>query len=257
MLAPAWSANAGIVFATGTDLTGSSKMLALPTARLEYSAGDHQQFSFWYTPKLQLTSYDEWIRMNPYFSREIAVTPERVPINLGIGFTTDQDIVQVNAGISFSQWSNKAMVLADSGKLWLDFVKAMQTRFEINAGVQPSQTVRIKFSGLIQPTYEDGSSDQLPMTPLIKTTAKLEYDFPKPVTAWASVNYWSEQNTDSLATRTLDGTVLLNIGASTTMIPKVALSASINNLLGSSYYWWEGYKAPGLQILLEAKVNLK
>ncbi len=257
MLSPFWSATGGILFSNGGDVEGGSKTLALPTLTLEYLAGDHQSFYFSWNPAMTLTSYDAWVRANPYLIGELDLSPERMPVSAGVGYKTDQSTVQVDAGLWYSQYSNKAVVLAENNRIALGYVKANQTRLETRIVIHPVPAVRLNVGGSIQPSYADGSTNQLPMIPLVKMTTGLEYTFPKPFTLRASIDYWSSQNIDLQATRSLDGVALINVGASTTLVPRMALSATVKNLLGTAYYWWEGYKAPGIQFFLEAKVNLK
>ena len=269
-LTDAWSAEGGLVIADGSDLLGSERTIALPTAKVQWDSDDRQQFSFFWMPGMQLNSYDYWTRYNPYLMREINLEPERIPVNLGITYSITKQSITFDASVSFTQFSNKGVILGSSslyklsipaynvnGNLWLEYVEANQTRFELSALYRQSDNFRVNLSGLVEPTYATGSSDQLPMTPLLKMNVKAEYDLPKPVTLWASLEMWSEQNVDLMATRTLDGAVLLNAGASTTIVPRTLISASLHNLLGMSYAWWAGYQAPGFQFSLEAKVNLK
>lgn len=256
-LSPKWNADLGIVLADGSDIQGASKTLIMPTVALDWNMNEMQAFTIWWRPSMQLQSYDSWTRFNPYLALEFTLQPERTSINLGVNYSLKESLYTVGASLSFSQSTNKAITLADSGRLRLDFVEATQTKFELDGSFLPTTFYRIHFSGTIQPTYESGSSEQLVMTPLILFNGTFEYDFPKPVTARVGVDFASNQNIDRMAARTIDGRFLLNIGASTTIIPRSLLSASIKNLLGVSYDWWERYPASGLQFLLEAKVNLR
>ncbi|MBI5216987.1 MAG: TonB-dependent receptor [Ignavibacteriae bacterium] len=256
-ISSSWTTTLGVLFADGSDVLGTSRSLLLPTATLEWNIKQEQQLRFWWKPEMRLTSYDEQVRMNPYLLREIGLQPERTPVNVGATFSTSQNVYSVEAGISFALTSNKAITLADSGRVWLDFVEATQTKFELRGQLKPSESFRLHASGIVQPTFESGSSGQLPMIPLVKFQAKGEYDLKQPLTLWASLDYQSVRNADSAATRQLDGALLLGIGASTTLVPRTSLSLSVNNLLDTKYDWWYWYAAPGIQFSLEAKVNLR
>ncbi len=256
-ISSSWMTTLGVTFADGSDVLGTSRSLFLPTATLEWNIKQEQQLRFWWKPEMRLTSYDEQIRMNPYFLREIGLQPERTPVNIGATFSTSHDAYTIEAGISFAQISNKAITLADSGKIWLDFIEATQTKFELRGQLKPSDGFRLYASGVVQPTFESGSSEQLSMIPLFKLQAKGEYDLKQQFSLWGSLDYQSVRNVDSAATRQLDGTLLLGIGASTTIVPRTSLSLSVNNLLDTKYDWWYWYPAPGIQFSLDAKVNLR
>ncbi|TAK62045.1 MAG: hypothetical protein EPO24_05280, partial [Bacteroidetes bacterium] len=180
-LASAWNVSAGVLFANGTDLTGTSRTLAMPTTELEWTLSERQQFSFWWKPTMYLNSYDHWIRFNPYFNRSIALEPEHVPINLGVSYAVFESRLTAEATFSFSRYSNKAVITgfgewntsvspppttwAASRDLWLEYYEANQTKFELHTSYKPVDNATLRFTGVLQPTYADGSSDQLPMTP--------------------------------------------------------------------------------------------
>ncbi len=280
-LAEIWSATLGFVFNNGSDYAGTTRTLALPTASIEWKSGNEQYVTFWWRPKMQMNSYDYWTAYNPYLFRELPLQPEREPINLGVSFAMSTQMFNINASLSYSEFSNKSVIIhplqedslpapslsASSNRaLLLTYFEASQTRFEINAVYKPTEKLRLSLLGCVQPTYATGLNDQLPMTPLITVNAKIEYDLPKLITLWASVDSWSNQNAILSTTTTLlystqpttiDGAALLNIGASTTIVPRTELSVFIHNVLDQSYDWWANYRAPGLQFSLEAKVNLK
>ncbi|MBI3194739.1 MAG: TonB-dependent receptor, partial [Ignavibacteriae bacterium] len=256
-ISSSWMTTLGVIFADGSDILGTSRSLFIPTANLEWNINQQRQLRLWWKPEISLSSFDEHIRINPYLVREMNVQPERSPINIGATFSTSHDAYSIEASLSFTQTSNKAITLADSGRIWLDFVEATQTKFELSGQLKPSEDFRLHASGIVQPTFESGSSEQLPMIPLVKFQAKGEYDLKQQFTLWASLDYQSIRNADSAATRQLDGALLLGIGASTTFVPRTTLSLSVNNLLDTKYDWWYWYPAQGIQFSLEAKVNLR
>ncbi|GEM_PF-2050412 len=279
-VADAWSATLGFVFNDGSDYAGTTRTIALPTASLEWKSGNDKQFTFWWKPKMQMNTYDDWIAYNPYLFRELPIQPERIPINLGVSFAMSTQLLDVSANVSYAEYSNKSVIVgtpqiaepASSTSinslqaLLLTYAEANQTKFEINATYKPVEKFNINFSGCIQPTFATGESDQLPMTPLFMVNSKIAYELPKPITLWAGIETWGNRNvvypaiassfSNSVST-TIDGVALLNIGASTTIVPRTELSASVRNLLDLTYDWWANYPAPGLQFSIQAKVNLK
>jgi outer membrane cobalamin receptor len=71
------------------------------------------------------------------------------------------------------------------------------------------------------------------------------------------VEYWSRRNVDLAGAATLGDVVLVGVGASTHAIARTVLSFEVANLFNTAYEWWGGYIAPGRQLMLNAKVNLK
>jgi hypothetical protein len=284
-----WSTDLGLMYADGSGILYDNRTgytLFMPTASLLWNLGNQRQLSFWWKPTMLQNSYDDWARINPYLSREINLEPDAVPINLGISFSMVSRYITAEASLSYSQHHGKTAITGwgqynstlypnpfDKGELWLESYSSNQTLLEVNATYKPIENVKTEFSGIIQPTYSTGNGEQLPMVPLVGLKGKAEYVFLKPLVVWTSFDYRSTQNVmlpgtrwryhpnDStvitLTDRTIDGAFLLNIGASTTIVPKTILTFSIYNLLGVSYEWWADYPAPGLRFSLEAKVNLR
>ena len=116
---------------------------------------------------------------------------------------------------------------------------------------------RSKFSGNIQPAFENGSTRQLPMIPIAQVAGRGEVDLSIPLTLWSSVEYWSKENIDLSGTESLADRVLMGVGASSHAISKMMLSLEISNLFNTAYEWWSRYPAPGRQFMLNAKVNLR
>jgi outer membrane cobalamin receptor len=88
------------------------------------------------------------------------------------------------------------------------------------------------------------------MAPAVRLQTRGEWTLSLPVTIWSSVEYTGPRNIDRSGTRRLNSYVLLNLGGTSTIIPSTWLSLEVSNLLGTSYEWWNGYRAPGTTVSL-------
>jgi hypothetical protein len=256
-LFPKWYLNAGAGYFGGTGSDGASRSLFLPFASVKWTLDNDRVVSFWYKPEMRLASYRSLFRQNPYLSREVAIRPERVPLNVGSTFWYNSNFISIELEGSITNSSNKAVTLADSGTIWLQYVDANVFTLRANGTMKLADNLKLNLAGLIQPSFEEGESTQLPMIPVIELGGRAEYTFGFPCTAWSSLEYWADQNVDMKATKTIDGRLLLGLGASTDAIPRTVLSLEISNLLDVNYEWWSGYSAPGISMMLNAKVNIR
>ncbi|HLF14117.1 MAG TPA: hypothetical protein VI932_04440, partial [Bacteroidota bacterium] len=71
-----------------------------------------------------------------------------------------------------------------------------------------------------------------------------------------AARYWSTQNTGRGGSASIGGAFVLDAGVSTTLVPRVLLSAGVRNLLDKQYQWWSAYPARGMDLYLTAKARL-
>lgn len=254
-----WFLSVGGRINSGSASDGGSRSLVAPFASARWQLDADRQVTFWLKPEMRLPTYNDYIGQNPYLVREIVLRPERTPFNLGGSFWFNSDRFSIEVLGSFAKTSDRSVTLADdSGRIRLHYVEASIFSVQANGMVQPLRTARIKFTGSIQPAYEDGQSTQLPMTPLVRVGGRGEIDLKLPLTLWSAVEYTSKQNVDLAGTsRPIGDRVLVDIGASTNFVPKTVLSLEVANVFNTAYEWWRSYIAPGRRVTLEAKVNMR
>ena len=257
LLTDKWSLQVGGEYQNGSGSDGGGNSLIAPFAVVKWELDRDRAMSIWFKPEMSLESYSDKTIRNPYFVREIMLHPERTWFNLGGTFWYNSQIFSLEVNGAFAKSTNKGITLADSGKLYSAFVDASQFTARADGSVKPLDNTRLTFTGIIQPSFEDGKSRQLPMIPFIQLAARGELTLNIPLSLWSSVEFWNEQYVDMAGSKTLDERILLNIGAASSIIPRTVLSLEIANLLNHSYEWWGGYKAPNRTIKLEAKVNFQ
>jgi hypothetical protein len=250
--------HAGAIYHRGSDNTGQSQSLLAPTAIVQWEADQDREWSFWFEPEIHLMTYDEHVQENPYFTREIAIRPERKPVRFGTTLVYKDRVLSATLSGAFTHSTNRNVTVADSsGRITLEGVAADQFTAQADGTLYASTGARIKFSGVFQPGHEIGTSVQLPMVPIVRVLGRGELDLHSPVTLWSSVEYWSRRHIDRAGTNSLGDVVLVGAGVSTDAIPRTVLSFEIANLFNTSYRWWNGYVAPGRQLTLDARVNLR
>ena len=255
--APAWIIEAGGKFARGEDNLGGERTLVTPFGSGRLTLDSTFSISVWFKPEMLFTSYDDYLKKIPYLVREFTVAPERQPVALGSSFFYNNGPLSLEVRGSFTQFTNAAVAIADSGRIYLEYLDATKTSFDVEGALQLTNISRILFSGSVVGAYEKDSSSQLPMVPAVHLTGKWETDFRIPVKAWSSVEYLSKRNIDRAGTQSLGNVFLVNAGASTSVIPKIVIAGEIQNLFDVGYEWWNGYPAPGIQFNVTAKFNLQ
>ena len=253
-----WFVHAGALYQNGSGSDGSNTMLVAPTAILQWEASEDREWLFWFQPELHLSTYDEHVRENPYLVREIALRPEKRPVHLGSSLSYKNEDLSLRLSGSFTHSTDRDVALADSGgRIGLAYIDADQVVAEASGMFNPSSGLRVKFSGTLQPGHETGTSVQLPMVPIVQLRSRGEVDPTATLTVWSSLEYWSRRNVDRSGDRTLGDVVQLGCGVSTRAVPRTVFSLEITNLFNAGYEWWSGYSAPGRQLMLDAKINLR
>lgn len=252
-----WSIDLGGKYDGGSGSDGESRMIISPYGEVQWELDHDRKLSFWLRPEMTLETYSDKFTSNPYFIREIGIRPERKPINFGSTLWYNAGIISLEVRGSLAKTSNTAIPIADSGKIILDYVDASKLTIRANGIVRLESGMMLSLFGLFQPSYEDGTTTQLPMVPVAQLGARGEFSFHTPITLWSSLEYWSKQNVDRAGSKIIGDHVLMSLGVSTNVIPKTVLSAEVTNLFDTSYEWWSSYRAPGIRIMINARVNLQ
>ncbi len=248
---------AGAKYDGGTGSNGESRSIIAPYGEAEWDIDRDRRINFWISPEMSLETFSDYTTRNPYLISEIAIQPERKPVNFGGTFWYNNGPVSLEVHGSFAKTTNTGVFIADTGRISVKYVDASKASVRANATLRLESGIILSLFGHLQPAYEDGTTTQLPMVPLAQLGARGELSFNTPFTAWSSVEYWSKQNIDLAGTRTIGDHLILSGGASTHIIPKVVISAELTNLLNTSYDWWDAFPAPGTRFVVKAKVNLQ
>ncbi len=247
----------GGLYQHGSDSQGADHTLIAPTAEVTWEADRDRVWSFWYRPAIRLQGYDELSAGNPYLIREIVIKPERDPLNLGSSLLFNSDVLSVRFEGSYAHTNDQRVEIADSGRIRLDYVDADRVTLGATGTLTVTDELALHFSGRIQPARAHDSSVQLPMLPLAYADGRLQYDLPAPFTVWSELEYTSRRNVNLSGDKTLNDAVLLHGGVSTHVIPRTSLSFRIKNIFNTAFQHWDGYSAPGREMMVEAKVNLQ
>lgn len=248
---------AGARYAGGSNSAGGSRSLLAPLGRITWEIDDGRSFSVWFEPRMILQSYDDHVRLNPYLVREIVLQPERQIVRYGGSFWSNRGILTLALHAEFAKGSGRSLTIADSGRIRLESADVFQTSVGAEGTLRPSARARIRFFGTLQPSFEDGSSTQLPMVPVLKFGGTGEIDLLPAVTVWSSVDYSSKRNIDRLGTRTIGDVVLFGAGATASVLSRAVLSFEAANVFNSSDSWWEGFPAPGRSFTFGAKLRIQ
>jgi hypothetical protein len=252
-----WLLYFGGLYASGSDTSGSAKSILSPMGILKWNIDRGSELSFWFQPEMKLAGYAEFFNRIPYLVREINLRPERTPIGFGSAYRYTSELYSLELRGVFSKVLDKSVIIADSGFIQINYVNAYSSSVQFQGTLKPKERTSLSVFAVINPSYEIGKSNQLPMMPLVRVKVRGEYSFQFPVKVWTDVEYFSRQNTDLEGKKpTLTDAMLFGVGASATYIPRTVLSLEISNILNTKYYWWERYKAPGIQFLLSAQVNV-
>lgn len=248
-----WSGVFQLRYAHGTHSDGGSATLLSPAAHLRWRMANILWTSFWFEPSLNIGSWINSFEKIPYLIANVTVRHERVPIHLGASVQMKTSVIDVGGRVSVIGTSDTPIPIADSGVIRLEYVKTQQMLMGITATTDVTERARVIASANFNYARENGKSSQLAMTPSVRFQTRAEWTFSFPVTIWSSLEYTGPRNVDRDGAKALEGYILLNVGASSTAVPSTLLSLEVNNLLGTTYEWWKGYRAPGATVALKVQ----
>ncbi len=245
------------IFQHASASDGTDRSLIAPDAVVSWEADKDRTWSFWFSPELSLEGYDELLRANPYLVREILMKPRSSPVRFGSTLRYNSAGISFELEGSYAHSNDYGVELADSGRIRLGYVDADVLKIGANGTITFTDPLVLQLNGAIQPARAKSDNSQLPMTPLARIGARLQYDAPIRITFWSAGNYTSKRNVDIGGSRTLRDAVLFDAGVSTHAIPRTSLSFHIENIFNTAFQWWEGYSAPGRQFMVEANISLR
>jgi hypothetical protein len=206
---------------------------------------------------MRLTPHDQQLENIPYLVREVELQPERKPVVVGGSLFYNEGPLSMEIRGSYERSSNLPIQVADSGRIYLEYAEASKSALDVEGALRLTNVARLLYSGVFTSAHETGTTIQVPMIPAVNINGRGEITFPISFTAWGAIEYLSPRNIDRLGNRSLDNVFLLNAGGSTTIIPRIVLSAELLNIFNTSYEWWRGYVAPGIQFNINAKVHFQ
>ena len=252
-----FSIEVGGKYLQGTHSAGEDRTLTVPVGSLLWQRDSVVALSVWFEPDMEFHTYNSLLSTVPYIDREMVIDPQRMPVRFGSSVHYRSGALSFDVRGSYASFSNHELMIADSGRIHLEYAEAKGTRLDVDGEFNPSTGVRISGGGSVVSAHESGSSVQLPMVPLISLRGRAELDGPLFTTFWSSAEYQSSRNVDRAGTQSLKDYVLLNAGVSFHAIPRLVLNADVFNVFDTSYEWWSGYRAPGINFTVGAKLHLQ
>jgi hypothetical protein len=252
-----WSLRAGGYYGYGSASDGGNKTILMPSARMGWDIDETKELTLFWKPELQMASYAQLTTENPFLNREITLRPRRTPVNVGVSFWLNEPAMTFEMQGSFRQSSNYPVTLSDSGAMAIAYVDAVESMLEFNGSFLPHKSFAISYSGVINRTVPDSGDTQLPMIPLVMLHAAGELGLSFPAKIYVSGDYISPRNIDPLGNDRLGSTFLLGVGISSNIIKKAVISLDVANLLNTSYFLWDGYPAPGVDITIRLKYTIQ
>lgn len=243
-------------FSGGTGTDDVSRTRLAPLAELEWEVNPGKKFTFWFRPGMTLTSYPDLAGKIPFLAREIMMIPEERTVDAGGSVWYNSGMLTLEGSGGFTKSTNRPLIVTDSTGIHPEFAETWQTVLKIEGSVKPSDRFRIDFNGVVRPAREQGGDSQIPMTPLGEAGVQAGFD---PIPGWnftAASRYWYKQNVDREGDLAIGGVFLVDVGASTDLIPHVLISGGIHNLFDRKYSWWSGYPARGLDLFFSVKARL-
>ena len=255
-ISPGFFLKAGGEYSGGSGTDDISRSRVSPLAELEWEINAGRKVNLWFRPGMTLTPYSELAERIPYLAREIMMIPEEKTVDLGGSIWYNSGMLTLELTGDYSRSDNRPVLVTDSGRIRTEFAGTWQSTIRVEGSVKPGPGFRVRFNGSLRPSRERGGSSQLPMTPIADAGAQAEYDLTGRWTLSAAARYWSTQNTGRGGSASIGGAFVLDAGVSTTLVPRVLLSAGVRNLLDKQYQWWSAYPARGMDLYLTAKARL-
>jgi hypothetical protein len=254
-IAAGMSFRAGAEYAGGTGTDDVSRSRLSPLAELDWDIGAGRRVNLWFRSGMKLTAYTQVANDIPYLAREVDMVPETRTLDLGgsVWYNSGMLTLQLTGG--YARADNRLLVLADSGRIFTGFGGTWESKVGVEGTIRPQTGFRVRFNSTLRPSQERDADSQLPMTPLFDAGAQAEYDLAEKWTLNAALRGWTDQNVDRAGSSSIAGAVVVDAGASTTIVPQLLLSAGVRNLLDQRYEWWSGYPARGIDVYLTAKAR--
>lgn len=244
---------AGGEFSNGSGSAGESRSHAGPMAELEWEIDAGRKIDLHFRSGMEMSPYSELAREIPYVSREITILPEEKDADVGGSLWYNSGMLTLELSGSYIISNDRRIIVSDGGRIGPVYSRVWRVPVRLDGSVLPRQDIRVKFNAVLEPSREKGGNVQLPMVPIARFGAEIEYDLPGGWTVSGGSRWWSRRNVDRAGAGSLGAVFLLDASVSTTVIPRMVLTAGVRNLGGTEYSWWQSYRARGLDIFLIAK----
>ena len=251
-----WSVLAGVRYAHGAHSDAGSSDLLSPVAVVRWNPSGDFWASVWWEPVIKPASFFKNFQENAYLIPDMLLRHERKPVLVGIAGEYSIGVISFRGRVSYTQTDDTPIPIADRGGIRMEYASTQQMEIEVSSIIQATETERVLLLGTFHYARERENSVQLAMTPPVQFQARGELALPIPMTLWTSLNFVGQRNVDRQATTSLPGYMLLNAGASSTIIARTKFSLESENLLGTSYDWWSGYTAPGRRFAVRMQLTL-
>lgn len=255
-VAPGFFLRAGAEYAAGNGTDDVSRSRLSPIGELEWEIDAGRKLNLRFRPRTTLESYGELAATVPYLAREVAMIPEERTVDAGATLWYNSGMLTLEITGEYSRSDNRPLFVTDSGRIRIEHGGTWQGLLRVEGSIRPRERLRLRFHGSFRPAEERGGSSQLPMTPVAEAGSQAELDLTSWWTLTGAARYWSRQNLDRAGLTWIGGAFVLDAGISTTIIPRVLLSAGVRNLLDDRYQWWAGYPARGIDFHVTAKARL-
>ena len=262
---PALSMNAGIFYqaAGQSDTVGGSASAGMFNVRaaLRYDLDSSLSINVAYTPELRAPSYRELIMTAPYVEREIALRPEKLPLNFTIGARYAVEGVTIEAGAYMEQAENTpAVVVASDSALCYDRFERRSAGIRGSADIETMAPLSFLLEGRIGSSIDRATERTIPLHPLIDLRGTIGYDLGRSIDLFADIRFQSARPVgfDTSAApnpRDLPAHFLVDVGGSWAVLPRLDITASVTNLLGTAWETFPGYSAPGLEVRAGARLE--
>jgi outer membrane receptor protein involved in Fe transport len=254
-----WHINPKILLTVGGIYSGAqysdsgSATLVSARAAMRWQATDDVTIFASFAPELRAASYRNRIMRAPYVDRQIALRPERVPINLGGGVRLATASTTLEGRVRFERAEQTPVVAADSsvpGSLRYVHVSSTRTlALGASLRTQFATTMGALFEAEIRSAVDSATDEQLPMVPQIDLRLRTDLALTRSLSLFATGRYESAQRVGlERDAREIPSRFLLDAGGSYALSPALGIFAEVTNLLGTTTQLWDGYTAPGLEI---------
>jgi hypothetical protein len=259
-MTPKLRLTAGLIGGSGGSSDTDAFGLFMPTLVARYDAGDGLSFVGAFVPDLRPPSVRTAFMTAPYIDREPTLRPERMPVALHAGARYAVEGLNLDATLVYESIDNVGVVVAGtrSGSLRWEHTDASSIGVRSSASVDVGTSVTLSSHLDVMSTVFGPSSTALPMHPLVRLQARCDVAATDELTVWGSGDYESSKriSLDPTDQTELSARVLFGVGASYKLPRNIEAFVEGSNLANSVYELWRGYRAPGIEGRIGARIVL-
>lgn len=246
----------GVIYASGRHSDSGSASLLMPRLGARYAIDPSFIVFGSFSPELRPNLYQDLLLASPYVDRQIALRPQRIPIRLVGGLRYGTETMTIEGRGFYETGENKPVVIADTGamgSLRYEYADVTTAGVEGSFQVLPTEDFRIDVEARIAASKIDSLNKGAPMYPTIDLCGGAFLKASNEIDLQASLAYLSEQRVRLIDETTIGTRLLLGLGGTYHVIPRLDIFAEVTNLLGISYDAWEHYSAPGFEVRAGAR----